>query len=82
MKAKVTVTLKPGVLDPQGRAIEGALKSLGWKGVKGVRVGKSIELEIDEKDTESAKAAVQKMCEKLLANPVTEKYQIEIIPDR
>lgn len=82
MKAKVTVTLKSGVLDPQGRAIEGALKSLGWKGVNGVRVGKSIELEIDENDAESAKAVVQKMCEKLLANPVTEKYQIEIIPDR
>lgn len=82
MKAKVTVTLKSGVLDPQGRAIEGALKSLGWKGVKNVRVGKSIELEVDEKDAKSAKAAVEKMCEKLLANPVTEKSQIEIIPDR
>ena len=82
MKAKVTVTLKSGVLDPQGRAIEGALKSLGWKGLKGVRVGKSIELELDEKDAQSAKAAVQKMCDKLLANPVTEKYQIEIIPGR
>lgn len=82
MKAKVTVTLKSGVLDPQGRAIEGALKSLGWKGVTGVRVGKSIELEVDEKDSQSARATVQKMCEKLLANPVTEKYQIEIITDR
>lgn len=82
MKAKVTVTLKSGVLDPQGRAIEGALKSLGWKGVTGVRVGKSIELEVDEKDAQSARATVQKMCEKLLANPVTEKYQIEIITDR
>lgn len=82
IKAKVTVSLKQGVLDPQGRAIEGALASLGWKGLAGVRVGKSIELELDEKDAESAKASVQKMCEKLLANPVTEKYQIEILPNR
>ena len=78
MKAKVTITLKAGVLDPQGKAIEGALHGLGFDGVSGVRAGKIIELDLPETDAASARARVEAMCKGLLANPVMENYAIEI----
>lgn len=79
MKAKVHVTLKNGVLDPQGVAITAALGHLGFDNVDGVRVGKYIELDLAETNADDAKAAVQKMCDTLLANTVVEKYQIELV---
>ncbi len=79
MKARVTVTLKNGVLDPQGKAIQGALKSLGFEGVDDVRQGKLIELELATADRAKAQAEVTDMCEKLLANTVIENYRIELI---
>lgn len=79
MKARVTVTLKTGVLDPQGKAIEGALKSLGFGGVEGVRQGKIFDLELAHTDEAEASAHVKDMCEKLLANTVIESYRIEIV---
>ena len=78
MKAKVHVTLKNGVLDPQGKAIAHALGNLGFTGVGDVRQGKYIELDIAEKDRAKAQAAVKQMCEKLLANTVIENYAIEL----
>jgi phosphoribosylformylglycinamidine synthase len=78
MKAKVHVTLKNGVLDPQGKAIESALDHLGFGGVVAARVGKYIELDLKDTSPENAHAAVKDMCEKLLANTVIEKYSIEI----
>ena len=78
MKARVTVTLKSGILDPQGKAIEGALKSLGVEGVGSVRQGKVFDVEVAGADAASAKAALTAACEKLLANTVIENYQIEI----
>ena len=78
MKAKIIITLKNGVLDPQGKAIEGALKGLGFDGVSGVRQGKEIELQLDETDETAARAKAEEMCKKLLANPVMENYAIEI----
>lgn len=77
MKAKVHITLKNGVLDPQGAAIESALDHLGFNGVK-ARVGKFIELDVAEKDKTKAKAQIEQMCEKLLANTVVEKYAVEL----
>ncbi len=74
MKARVTVMLKEGVLDPQGEAVRHALGALGFDGVRGVRQGKIIELELAEGTTE---ATVQDMCEKLLANTVIESYRVE-----
>ena len=78
MKARVTVMLKTGVLDPQGEAIRHALGSLGFKGVSGVRQGKVIELDLDATDKAAAKAEVTAMCEKLLAYTVIESYRVEI----
>jgi phosphoribosylformylglycinamidine synthase len=78
MKARVHVMLKAGVLDPQGEAIRHALGSLGFAGVRGVRQGKVIEIDLDEADRAAAEAAVRAMCEKLLANTVIESYTIEI----
>ena len=78
MKARVTVTLKTGVLDPQGKAIEGALKSLGIDGVGSVRQGKVFDIELDGADKAAAEAALKAACEKLLANTVIENYRIEI----
>jgi phosphoribosylformylglycinamidine synthase PurS subunit len=77
MKAKITITLKSGVLDPQGKAIEGALGSLGFSGVGNVRQGKYIELEVAETDETRARSAIKSMCERLLANTVIENYSIE-----
>jgi len=78
MKARVHITLKSGVLDPQGKAIGHALTSLGFTGVNEVRQGKVIELDLAEPDKSRAEAAVKSMCEKLLANTVIENYAIEI----
>ena len=78
MKAKVHITLKPGVLDPQGRAIQHALASLGFSGVDDVRQGKYIELDLGDTDQSQARARVDEMCKKLLANTVIENYSVEI----
>ena len=76
MKARVTVTLKTGILDPQGKAIEGALKSLGIGGVASVRQGKVFDIELA--DSPDAEARLKAMCEKLLANTVIENYHLDI----
>lgn len=78
MNARVFVTLKNGVLDPQGKAIEGALDSLGFKGVDAVRQGKVFDIRVDATSKEEAEAEIAKMCEKLLANTVIENYSIEM----
>ena len=78
MKARIFVTLKPGVLDPQGKAIEGALGALGFSGVAGVRQGKVFDVEIDEPERAKAEAALKHMCERLLANTVIEDYSIAL----
>jgi phosphoribosylformylglycinamidine synthase len=79
MKARVTVMLKTGVLDPQGEAVRHALGSLGFEGVSGVRQGKVIELDLTHADAAKAEADVKAMCEKLLANTVIESYRVEIL---
>jgi phosphoribosylformylglycinamidine synthase subunit PurS len=79
MKARVTVTLKTGVLDPQGKAIEGALKSLGISGVASVRQGKVFEIELDGGDKAQAEAALKQAADKLLANTVIENYRVEVL---
>jgi len=79
MKARVFVTLKKGVLDPQGEAIRHALGTLGFKGVEGVRQGKVIDLDLAETDPKKAEAAAAEMCEKLLANTIIENYSVEIL---
>lgn len=78
MKAKIHVTLKPGILDPQGKAIEHALETLGFKSASNVRVGKYMELDLNEKDRAKAEADVKAMCEKLLANTIIEEYRYEL----
>ena len=78
IKARVTVTLKNGVLDPQGKAIEGALGSLGFAGVGHVRQGKVFDLELDHADSAAAEVELKTMCEKLLANTVIENYTISL----
>lgn len=78
MRAKVHVFLKPGVLDVQGKAVESALHGLGWGGVEGVRVGKTIEFDLKATDKATAEAEVKDMCEKLLANTVIEGYRVEV----
>ena len=78
MKARVKVTLKKGVLDPQGKAIEGALGHLGFAGVEQVRQGKYFEIDLGESDKAKAEAQVKAMCEKLIANTVIENYEIEL----
>ena len=77
-KARVTVTLKNGVLDPQGKAIQSALGSLGFVGIDSVRQGKVFDLVVDANDEASAEAIVKATCEKLLANMVVENYAIQI----
>jgi phosphoribosylformylglycinamidine synthase len=79
MKARVTVTLKNGVLDPQGKAIEGALKSFGLEGVQSVRQGKVFDIELTVSDPAEAEALLKASAEKLLANMVVENYRIEIL---
>lgn len=78
MKAKIHVTLKDGVLDPQGKAVGHALGSLGFEGVDEVRQGKYIEVDLTETDAEKARENVDAMCRQLLANTVIENYEIEI----
>lgn len=78
MKAKIHITLKSGVLDPQGRAIAGALHTMGFPQVDDVRQGKYIEVAIKETDRKKAEAAVEKMCAGLLANTVIENYKYEL----
>jgi phosphoribosylformylglycinamidine synthase subunit PurS len=78
MKARVHISLKSGVLDPQGKAIGNALKGLGFDGIGEVRQGKLIELELADSDPVAARARVEDMCRQLLANPVIENYAIEI----
>jgi phosphoribosylformylglycinamidine synthase subunit PurS len=77
MKARVTITLKNGVLDPQGKAIEGALGSLGIPGIASVRQGKVFDIELTGQDIKAAEAALNTACEKLLANTVIEHYRVE-----
>ncbi len=79
MKAKVHVTLKQGVLDPQGKAVQHALAQLGFDGVDDVRQGKFIELELSETDPKKAKIEVEAMCQKLLANMVIEDFRVDIL---
>lgn len=78
MKAKIYITLKPGVLDPQGRAIQGALIDLGFSGINEVRQGKFIEIDLATDNPESAHAQAEDMCRKLLANLVIENFRIEL----
>ena len=79
MKAKVSVTLRRGILDPQGQAVLHALGSLGYSGVKDVRMGKLLELDLATNDKASAEAEVKTMCERLLANTIIEDYRIELV---
>lgn len=78
MKARVFITLKNGVLDPQGKAIGHALNNLGFAAVGEVRQGKVIDIDLDEHDQAKARASLKAMCEKLLANTVIEKYEVEL----
>jgi phosphoribosylformylglycinamidine synthase len=78
MKARVTVTLKSGVLDPQGKAIEGALTSLGIRGVLGVRQGKVFDIELAGDEPAEAEATLRQACERLLANTVIENFRVEL----
>ena len=78
MKARVNITLKDGVLDPQGKAIANALEALGFDGINQVRQGKVIEIDLEEADPEKARSAIGRMCDKLLANTVIEEYTIEL----
>jgi phosphoribosylformylglycinamidine synthase len=77
MKATVLVRPKEGILDPQGEAVEGALRHLGFA-VDDARIGRIVDLELDETDATSARAAVERMCEQLLANPLIESYEIQL----
>lgn len=79
MKARVHITLKTGVLDPQGKAVHHALEGLGFAGVEDVRQGKYIEIDLAETDRDTAHSTVTAMCEKLLANTVIENYSIDIV---
>ena len=77
MKVRVLVRPKEGILDPQGQAVERALPALGYEGVSNVRIGRVIELEVEGGDAEAVTASVREMCERLLANPLIESYQVE-----
>lgn len=78
MKARIVITLKPTVKDAQGATIEKALQNLGFSGVKGVRIGKYVEMTLSDSDAESLRAQVDEMCRKLLANPIIEDYRFEL----
>ena len=80
MKARIKITLKPGVLDPQGKAIQNALGALGFDGVNDVRQGKYIEVDVAGMSEEQARAEVDRMCRDLLANTVIENYTYELAP--
>jgi phosphoribosylformylglycinamidine synthase subunit PurS len=79
MKARITVTLKSGVLDPQGRAIANALHSLGFESVEDVRQGKLIEVQLKSNDEAAARVELDAMCKQLLANTVIENYRVELV---
>jgi phosphoribosylformylglycinamidine synthase len=79
MKARIRITLKNGVLDPQGKAIQGALGALGFSGVEDVRQGKYIEVALAERDEAKARDAIERMCKDLLANTVIENYSYELV---
>lgn len=78
MKARVYVTMKRGILDPQGKAIQESLRSLGYDGVREVRAGKYLELELADCPREAAMAQIRELCDRLLANPVIEEYRFEL----
>ncbi|MGE5566871.1 MAG: phosphoribosylformylglycinamidine synthase subunit PurS [Parcubacteria group bacterium] len=78
MRATVHVYLKPGVLDVQGKAVESALHGLGWSDVEHVRVGRTIEFDVDASDRATAESKVKDMCERLLANTVIESYRVDV----
>ena len=78
LKAIVTVMLKKGIFDPQGRAVQNGLESIGFDKVKGVRVGKQLEMNLEMTDMATAETSVHDMCDKMLANPVVESYSFEI----
>lgn len=78
MKAKIYITLKPGVLDPQGKAVQHALASLGFGDVQDARIGKYVELKLKDTDRKAAEEGVKKMCEQLLANTVIESYRFDL----
>jgi phosphoribosylformylglycinamidine synthase PurS subunit len=79
MKARVTVTLKSGILDPQGKAIEGALRSLGVEGVTAVRQGKVFDIQLEAADRAKAEAVLKQAADKLLANTVIENYKVDVL---
>jgi phosphoribosylformylglycinamidine synthase subunit PurS len=79
MKARITVTLKPGILDPQGKAIEGALRALGIAGIASVRQGKVFEIELDGADARQTEALLKAAADRLLANTVIENYRVEVL---
>ena len=79
MKARIYVTLKTGVLDPQGEAVKHSLGALGFDGVEAVRQGKILDIELSDQDDTQAKARLTEMCEKLLANTVIEDYRVELL---
>lgn len=81
MRARVHITLKNGVLDPEGKAIATALESLGFSGVNGVRKGTYLEIDLDSDNPDSAREELTSMCEKLLANTVIERYQVDLDAD-
>jgi phosphoribosylformylglycinamidine synthase PurS subunit len=81
MKARIVVRLRPGILDPQGTTIRRALEGLGFPEVRDLRVGKLLELTLDEADPARARARLDEMCRKLLANPVVEDYTCEVDPE-
>lgn len=81
MLAKIYVTLKKGVLDPQGKAVQYSLESLGYNEVKDIRLGKYMEVRLDDVHGDKAEARIKEMCEKLLANPVIEDYRFEIVSE-
>jgi phosphoribosylformylglycinamidine synthase len=78
VKATVLVRPKPGILDPQGQAVESSLRQLGFS-VDGARIGRVVDLEVNVTDAEAARAEVERMCEQLLANPLIESYEIELV---
>ena len=80
VRARIAVTLKPGVLDPQGEAVRHALGTMGFAGVSGVRQGKILDVELDTDDRQAAEAELTAMCERLLANTVIEDYRIDLGP--
>ena len=81
MKVQVHTTLKEGVLDPQGKAVESALKNLGFSGIKKIRQGKLFDLELNTKSKEEAEKLTEEICKVLLANMVIEDYKIKVLPD-